>query len=127
RGSGVLPPMRRAASAPRRPDHPARQGLAPPVGLVPRRLDLAGAARARDRGSGGSGLRRLARGPLGRQQQDGRPDLVRLQRPVTQSVPEPPTTTAPTTAAQPPPPPPPPPPNRPLSWPAARSGWTIVL
>src|SRR5205823_4691922 len=47
--------------------------------------------------------------------------------PSTQSVPEPPTTTAPTTAAQPPPPPPPPPPNRPLSWPAARSGWTIVL
>jgi hypothetical protein len=46
----------------------------------------------------------------------------------TQSVPEPPTTTAPTTTAQPPPPPPPPPPpSRPLSWPAGRSGWTIVL
>jgi hypothetical protein len=46
--------------------------------------------------------------------------------PTTQSVPEPPTTTAPTTTAQ-RPPPPPPPPNRPLSWPAGRSGWTIVL
>jgi hypothetical protein len=45
--------------------------------------------------------------------------------PTTQSVPEPPTT-APTTTAQ-PPPPPPPPPNRPLAWPAGRSGWTIVL
>ena len=45
--------------------------------------------------------------------------------PTTQSVPEPPTTTAPTTTAQ--PPPPPPPPNRPLAWPAGRSGWTIVL
>jgi hypothetical protein len=48
--------------------------------------------------------------------------------PTTQSVPEPPTTTTPTTTAQPPPPPPPPPrPNRPLAWPAGRSGWTIVL
>jgi hypothetical protein len=43
--------------------------------------------------------------------------------PTTQSVPEPPTTT---TTAQ-PPPPPPPPPNRPIPWPAGRSGWAIVL
>jgi hypothetical protein len=45
----------------------------------------------------------------------------------TQSAPEPPTTTA-TTAAPPPlPPPPPPPPATPISWPAGRGGWTIVL
>jgi hypothetical protein len=46
--------------------------------------------------------------------------------PATQSLPEPPTTTAPTTTTT-APPPPPPPPNKPLAWPAGRSGWTIVL
>jgi hypothetical protein len=48
---------------------------------------------------------------------------------LTQTAPEPtvtqPTQTTPTTTAA--PPPPPPPANAPVTWPAGRSGWTIVL
>ena len=111
RRPGVLPRVRRAAARAAEPGHPARRTLAPAAGLVSRRLDLAGAARARGRRRRGRRLGRLARRRLELGQRHGRPHAGRL----LDERPDPDRARAdarrrrrrPRTTAAPPPPPPP--------------------
>ena len=114
-----------------RASSPASAPAGAGTGLVSRRLDLAGAARARGRGRRGRRLGGLARRRLELGQRHDRPHRGgsvgerRRRRPRPSRRPPRPTTTRPTThrapasaAARSP---------RLVAWPAGKSGWTIVL